>query len=70
MKLEELYRYMNGLFETTENESFHKESGIAVDMNNEIKRIAYCVNLTVETVEEAIKRDVDLMIQLEEEHKI
>lgn len=62
MTLNELYRYINGLFETTENESFHKESGITVDMNKEIKRIGYCVNLTVETVEEAIKRDVDLMI--------
>lgn len=62
MEIKELHNYIDNLFDTTNNESYYNESGLTVDMNNNIKRVGYCVNLTMETVNEAIKNKVDLII--------
>ncbi len=62
MKLIELQKSIDDLFDTTGNDAYGKESGITVSSNREIKRIGYCVNLTMKTVQEAVKRNVDLMV--------
>lgn len=55
MKLKELHESINEMFDTRNNESHKNQSGITVNSNEDIKRIGYCVNLTLKTVEEAIK---------------
>jgi len=62
MNLIELHQSIDELFDTTANDSYRKESGITVMTNRDIKHIGYCVNLTLKTVDEAIKNNVDLMI--------
>lgn len=62
MKLNELEKYITSLFDTKDNEHFKEESGITVIATEDIKKIGYCTNLTLETIEEARKNNVDLMI--------
>ena len=62
MKLKEIEQYILGLFTTGDNENFHEESGITVRGTEDIKRVGYCTNLTLETIEEARKNNVDLIV--------
>ncbi len=62
MRLTELENYITNLFDTRDNEHFTEESGITVRGTRDIKKIGYCTNLTLETIEEARKNEVDLMI--------
>jgi len=62
MELNKIEKYIISLFDTTENEHFYEESGITVESKKDIKKIGYCTNLTLKTIEEAKKNDVDLMI--------
>lgn len=62
MKLIEIEEFVISLFESRDNEQFHEESGITVRGTEEINRIGYCTNLTLDTIEEARKNDVSLMI--------
>lgn len=62
MNLTQLHNSINQLFSTRDKESFKNESGVTVDTDKEIKRIGYCVNLTMEIVEQAIFNKVDLII--------
>lgn len=62
MKLTEIEEFIVSLFDSRDNDHFHEESGITVRGTEEIKRIGYCTNLTLDTVEEARKNDVDLII--------
>ncbi len=62
MYLEELERYITNLFATSNNEHFDEESGFTVVPNKNIEKIGYCTNLTLDTVEEAKKNNVDLII--------
>lgn len=62
MELKEIEQYILELFTTRDNENFHEESGITVRVTEDIKRIGYCTNLTLETIEEAKKNNVDLIV--------
>ncbi len=62
MRLTEIEQYILELFNTKDNEHFYEESGITVRGTEDIKRIGYCTNLTLDTIEEARKNHVDLII--------
>ena len=54
--------FIDSIFETRENKLYTDETGITVDNVKEVKRVGYCTNLTVASIEEAHKNDVDLLI--------
>lgn len=62
MQLTKIDEFIVDLFDSRNNDYFHEESGITVRGTEEIKRIGYCTNLTLDTIEEAIKNKVDLII--------
>lgn len=62
MKLGEIEKFIISLFDSVKNECFHEESGVTVRGTEEIKRIGYSTNLTLDTVEEARKNNVDLIL--------
>lgn len=62
MRLNEFEQFVTGLFDTRNNKSFNEESGVTVRGAEEIKRVGYCTNLTLQTVEEAKKNNVDLIV--------
>jgi len=62
VRLTEIEQYILELFTTKDNEHFYEESGITVRGTEDIKRIGYCTNLTLDTIEEARKNKVDLII--------
>lgn len=62
MRLTEIEQFIVSLFDTRENNHFYEESGVTVRGAEEIKRIGYCTNLTLDTIEEARKNNVDLLI--------
>lgn len=62
MRLTEIEEFIISLFDSRNNEQFHEESGVTVRGIEEIKRIGYCTNLTLDTIEEARKNNVDLII--------
>ncbi len=62
MNLNVIENYIINLFETKDNKDFHKESGVTVRAKEEIQRIGYCTNLNLDTVEEAKKNNIDLLI--------
>lgn len=62
MRLNEFEQFVTNLFDTRHNNLFNEESGVTVRGTEEIKTIGYCTNLTLDTIEEAKKNNVDLMI--------
>lgn len=62
MRLTEIEQYIVSLFNTRENNSFNEESGVTVRGQEEIRRIGYCTNLTLDTIEEAKNNNVDLIL--------
>lgn len=62
MKINQIEEYILSLFDTVDNEKFDNESGITFSIDKDIKNIGYCTNLTLETVEEAKKNGIDLLI--------
>ncbi len=62
MRLTEINEYIESLFDSRDNEHYHEESGITVRGSEEVKRIGYCTNLTLDTIEEAITNKVDMII--------
>lgn len=50
------------LFNITNEEVYSSESGITYHAGKKVKKIGYCVNLTLETVEEARIHGVDMMV--------
>ena len=62
MKLKDLEQYIRSLFNTSCNKKFDEESGITVRASEDIKRIGYCTNLNLHTIEGARKNDINLMI--------
>lgn len=62
MRLAEVVEFIESLFDTRSNDCFDRESGVTVRGAEEIKKAGYCTNLTLDTVEEAIQNDVDLMV--------
>ncbi|WP_160691922.1 Nif3-like dinuclear metal center hexameric protein [Clostridium sp. C2-6-12] len=53
---------INDLFNVTSKEIYSSESGITYNSDNKVKKIGYCVNLTLETIEEARIHGVDMMM--------
>ncbi|ERJ13272.1 Nif3-like dinuclear metal center hexameric protein [Haloplasma contractile] len=53
---------INGFFKITNKEIYSSESGLTYHANSKVKKIGYCVNLTLETIEEAKIHGVDLMV--------
>lgn len=62
MRLIEIEEFIISLFNSRNNSNFHEESGITVKGIEEINKIGYCTNLTLDTIEEARKSNVDLII--------
>lgn len=53
---------INELFNIKNKEVYFSESGITYNADKEIKKIGYCVNLTLKTIEEARINGVDMML--------
>lgn len=62
MDVSQIVEKINGLFNITNKEIYASESGIIYDANKKVGKIGYCVNLTLETIEEARKHGVDMMV--------
>lgn len=53
---------INDLFNVTSKKIYFSESGITYHADKKVKKIGYCVNLTLETIEEARIHGVDMMV--------
>lgn len=53
---------INELFNVTNKEVYSSESGVTYHANKEVKKLGYCVNLTLETIEQARVHGVDMMV--------
>lgn len=62
MDVTHIVERINDLFNITNREIFLSESGITYNADNKVKKLGYCVNLTLETIEEARIRGVDMMV--------
>ena len=62
MNTEKIVKHIESLFITTDNENFRTESGITFDSRSDIKRIGYCTNLTIDSIEKAKDQKIDLLI--------
>ncbi|MFS0862582.1 Nif3-like dinuclear metal center hexameric protein [Fredinandcohnia sp. 179-A 10B2 NHS] len=62
MDVSHIVESINGLFTIKNKEVYSSESGITYQTDKKVKRIGYCVNLTLETIEEARNRGVDMMV--------
>lgn len=62
MDVSYLVERINGLFTGTEKEIFSNESGLTYHADKSVKKIGYCVNLRLETIEKARIHGVDMMV--------
>ncbi|MER2037445.1 MAG: Nif3-like dinuclear metal center hexameric protein [Solibacillus sp.] len=62
MNVSQIVDKINELFNVTNKEIYTSESGITYDAKRRVKKIGYCVNLTLETIEEANILGVDMMV--------
>jgi len=62
MRLTEIEGFIVSLFESKDNEHFQEESGVTVRGKEVVRRIGYCTNLSLDTIEEGRKNKVDLII--------
>lgn len=62
MKTKDIVNMIDGFFDTRNLEQYGVETGITYDAGNDIETIAYCTNLTLETVEMARVQCADLII--------
>ncbi|WP_130807186.1 Nif3-like dinuclear metal center hexameric protein [Senegalia massiliensis] len=53
---------IDDLFNVTNKEIYSNESGVTYKADKKIKKIGYCVNLTLETIEKARIHGVDMMV--------
>lgn len=53
---------INKLFNVRNNEVYVNESGVTYNADKKVKKLGYCVNLTLETIEEARAHGVDMMV--------
>lgn len=53
---------INNLFNVTNNEIYSRESGLTYQADKKVKKVGYCVNLTLETIEEARIHGVEMMV--------
>ena len=62
MDVSNIIEKINELFNVTNKEIYASESGLTYDADKKVKRLGYCVNLTLETIEEAIIHGVDMIV--------
>jgi dinuclear metal center YbgI/SA1388 family protein len=62
MDVTQIVERINNLFTITSKEIYSSESGITYRTDKEVKKLGYCVNLTLETIEEARIHGVDMMV--------
>lgn len=62
MDVSNIVERINEFFNVENKEIYTSESGITYNAQKKIEKLGYCVNLTLETVEEARIHGVDLMI--------
>jgi len=62
MKINKILDYVDGLFLTRNSDEFHLQSGFTFKSRDEVFKIGYCTNLTPDTIDEANKLKVDLII--------
>ncbi|WP_291574286.1 Nif3-like dinuclear metal center hexameric protein [Clostridium sp. UBA4548] len=62
MEVSHIVERINDLFEVTNKEVYSSESGVTYHAYKEVKKLGYCVNLTLETIEEARSQGVDMMV--------
>ncbi|RSD29570.1 Nif3-like dinuclear metal center hexameric protein [Mesobacillus subterraneus] len=62
MDVTHIVKRINAVFHITNKEVFSRESGITYRADKKVKKLGYCVNLTLETIEEARSRGVDMMV--------
>ena len=53
---------INDLFNVTSKRIYFSESGITYNAEKKVRKLGYCVNLTLETIEEARIHGVDMMV--------
>jgi putative NIF3 family GTP cyclohydrolase 1 type 2 len=53
---------INDLFNVTSKKIYFSESGITYNSDKKVRKLGYCVNLTLETIEEARIHGVDMML--------
>ncbi len=62
MNASQVAESINNLFTITNKEVYSNESGITYDAVKKVKKVGYCVNLTLETIEEARVHGIDMMV--------
>jgi len=62
MDVSHIVERINDLFNVTIKEIYSSESGITYDADKKVKKLGYCVNLTLKTIEEARIHGVDMMV--------
>ncbi|MEK8198795.1 Nif3-like dinuclear metal center hexameric protein [Lysinibacillus sp. FSL M8-0134] len=62
MDVTQIVGKINELFNVKNKEIYASESGITYKADKKVKKIGYCVNLTLETIEEARIQGVDMML--------
>lgn len=62
MEVSHIVEKINELFNVTNKEVYFSESGITYHAGKKVGKLGYCVNLTLETIEEARINGVDMMV--------
>lgn len=62
MDVSNVVERINELFNVTNKEIYSSESGVIYNAGKEVKKLGYCVNLTIETIEQARIHGVDMMV--------
>lgn len=62
MDVLDIVERINDLFIVTNKEVYVSESGLTYHADKKINKLGYCVNLTLETIEEARILEVDMMV--------
>lgn len=62
MEVSHIVEKINNFFDVINKEVYFSESGVTYHADKEVKKIGYCVNLTLETIEEAKIHGVDMMV--------
>jgi putative NIF3 family GTP cyclohydrolase 1 type 2 len=62
MDVSHIVERINDLFNVTSKEIYSSESGITYHADKKVKKLGYCVNLTLETIEEARTHGVGMIV--------
>lgn len=62
MDVSHIVERINDFFEVNNKEVYSSESGITYQADKQVRKLGYCVNLTLETIEKAKAHGVDMMV--------